>query len=200
MLKREFIEKLRDRLSGLPGKEAEEQIDFYSEMIDDLIEEGCSEAEAVAKIGPVEKLVGRILTDIPLSVLIKDRVRPQKRLSVLTIILLSLGSPVWLALVISAFAVVISVYASVWACLVSLWATFVAVGVAAVGGLFLGVINIFFSGLPMGLMLIGASVFCLGFSIFLYYACIYSSKWIIVLTKNIAVFTKKCIIGKGRTK
>ena len=50
MNKQEFLAQLRKQLSGLPLKDAEDRITFYSEMIDDRMEEGLSEPEAVSAI------------------------------------------------------------------------------------------------------------------------------------------------------
>ena len=50
MNKQEFLKNLRVSLSNLPQEEIEERIIFYSEMIDDRIEEGLSEEEAKAMI------------------------------------------------------------------------------------------------------------------------------------------------------
>ena len=50
MNKIEFMQKLKDGLAGLSPKDREEQLNFYSEMIDDRIEEGLSEEEAVAYV------------------------------------------------------------------------------------------------------------------------------------------------------
>lgn len=47
MNKQEFLVKLRKGLSGLPKEDIEERLTFYSEMIDDRMEEGLSEEEAV---------------------------------------------------------------------------------------------------------------------------------------------------------
>ena len=54
MYKQEFLDKLAKGLSGLPKTEREERVAFYSEMIDDRVEDGMSEACAVAQIGEVE--------------------------------------------------------------------------------------------------------------------------------------------------
>ena len=51
MTKQEFIIKLTLELHGLPKADIEERVGFYSEMIDDRIEAGLSEEEAVADIG-----------------------------------------------------------------------------------------------------------------------------------------------------
>ena len=42
MTKNEFLEQLRRGLSGLPMEDIDERLNFYSEMIDDRIEEGLS--------------------------------------------------------------------------------------------------------------------------------------------------------------
>ena len=57
MNKREFLVQLRKGLSGLPQDDIEERLSFYSEMIDDQMEEGFSEEQAVAAAGPVDEIV-----------------------------------------------------------------------------------------------------------------------------------------------
>ena len=57
MNKQEFVERLRKGLSGLPQDDIEERLTFYSEMIDDRMEEGLSEEEAVGEIGSVDDAV-----------------------------------------------------------------------------------------------------------------------------------------------
>ena len=56
-----FLGLLRQGLNGLPQEDIEERIGFYSEMIDDRMEEGLSEAEAVAGVGSVEEIVPQII-------------------------------------------------------------------------------------------------------------------------------------------
>ena len=57
MTKLEFLSALGKGLSGLPQDEVEERLNFYSEMIDDRMEEGLPEEEAVAQIGAVDEIV-----------------------------------------------------------------------------------------------------------------------------------------------
>ena len=47
MNKQEFLARLQKGLSGLPGEEIEEHLAFYSEMIDDRMEDGIPEETAV---------------------------------------------------------------------------------------------------------------------------------------------------------
>ena len=51
MNKQEFLEKLERGIADLPREDAAERLTFYSEMIDDRMEEGLSEEDAVAGIG-----------------------------------------------------------------------------------------------------------------------------------------------------
>ena len=46
MSKQEFLEQLRRGLPGLPREDIEERLKFYSEMLEDRMEEGLSEEEA----------------------------------------------------------------------------------------------------------------------------------------------------------
>lgn len=55
MTKEQFLRAVRERLTGLPQSDIDRSLDFYSEMIDDRIDEGLSEEEAVAAMGSPER-------------------------------------------------------------------------------------------------------------------------------------------------
>ena len=122
MSKQEFIARLQKGLSGVPKDEAEGRISFYAELIDDRMEEGLSEEEAVLAVGSVEDIIAQIVAEIPFVKIAKERILSKRRLGVGEIILLILGSPIWISLCVAAFAVVLSLYISLWAVIVSLWA------------------------------------------------------------------------------
>ena len=65
-------------------------------MIDDRMEEGLAEEEAVSSFGTPEEIADQILSEIPLSRLVRERVKPKRALKAWEIVLLVLGSPVWL--------------------------------------------------------------------------------------------------------
>ena len=67
MLKQEFLNALKEGLKGLPEKDIEERLTFYGEMIDDRIEEGRTEEEAVNEIGSVDEVVQQIVAETPLT-------------------------------------------------------------------------------------------------------------------------------------
>ena len=100
MTKHEFIKKLKVRLVKLPKTEVDERLNFYSEMIDDRMEEGLSEEDAVAALGTVEEIARQIVADIPLTKIVKERIKGRRRLRGWEIALLAALSPVWFPLVV----------------------------------------------------------------------------------------------------
>jgi len=61
MTKRDFLQTLEKRLGILPKAERDETIAYYRELIEDMMEEGCSEQEAVSRLEDIDLIVGRIL-------------------------------------------------------------------------------------------------------------------------------------------
>ena len=110
MDKNAFLDELREKLSGLPEEDIEERVAFYREMIDDRIEDGVPEEEAVEGVGTVDSVVEQIMSEIPLSKLVREKVKPKRSLKAWEIVLLVLGSPVWIPLLVAAAAVVFAVY------------------------------------------------------------------------------------------
>ena len=196
MTKQEFLAALKGALAGLPQDEIDGRIDFYAEMIDDRIDEGLSEESAVSEIGSVDLIAAQTLADIPLTKLAKQRIKPQRKLGALEIVLLALGSPIWLSLMIAAFAVVISVYAVLWAIIVSLWAAFAAIVGSAFGGLVAGIVLTALGNIYTGITLVAASLLLSGISIFAFFGCRAATKGIIILTKKFALAIKKAFVKK----
>ena len=193
MNKQEFIYELKSSLVGLPEEEVGKSIDYYSEIIDDYIEDGISEEDAVASLGNIDEVVSQIMLDIPLTKLVKAKVKPNRTLRVWEIILLVLGSPIWLSLLIAVFAVILSFYISLWAVIISLWAVFVSVAVCVPSCILVGV---FFYNIT-GVVMIATGLVCFGLSIFLFFGCKAATKGFLILTKNLVIWTKNRFI-KGR--
>lgn len=61
MNKEQFLAALRARLTGLPRADLERTLQYYAEMVDDRVEEGMSEQEAVADVGDPAELAEAIL-------------------------------------------------------------------------------------------------------------------------------------------
>ena len=196
MKRLEFILALHEKLSCLPQDDMEERLAFYNEMIDDRMEDGLSEEEAVAQIGNVDEIVSQILADTPLSKLVKEKIKPKKRRKVWQIVLLAVGSPLWVSLLIAAFAVAISLYAVLWVMVICLWAIFASVAACVLGGIAGGVLFAGNGNVLPGIAIIGAAIVCAGLSIFLFYGCKAATKGTALLTKKIILGIKHCFVKK----
>ena len=183
MTKREFLVTLRKCLSDLPKDEIEQQLNYYSEMIDDGMEEGLTEEEAVGKIGDLEEIIDQL----------PHPEKNKRRLTAGEITLLAAGSPIWVPLLIAAVAVAFSVYVSWWAVVISLWAAFVSLVAVAFAGIAAGVGFMVSGFVPSGLWMISAALVCAGLSIFLFYGCK-------CLTTGTLKLTKKILVGRKSKK
>lgn len=196
MNKQEFITCLRKALSGLPQGDIEERISFYNEMIDDRIEDGLSESEAVAAVGSIEEIVSQIVADTPFTKIAQERIRLKRRYNAFEIILIVLGSPLWITLLLAAFALFLSVYAVIWAVAISLWTVFAATIGCAFGGIVSGTVILTTLSAPSGIMLIGAGLICAGIAILAFFACTATTKLIAISAKSFAVGVKRLFIKR----
>ena len=182
MNKQEFLARLREGLSGLPKDDIDERVTFYGEMIDDRAEDGIPEEAAVEGIGDVEALVSQLRAELSLTKPVEETKEPKRKPWQTALIVL--GTPIWLSLLIAAFAVVFSVYIALWATVIALWAAFAALAVCAPACLAAGV-NFAVSGnTPTGIALIAAGIVCAGLSVFMFFGCKAASKGILKLTKQ----------------
>ncbi len=195
MNKQQFLEELRSGLSGLSQQDIDDRLTFYNEMIDERIEDGISEQDALDEIGSVDDVVSQIIAQVPLSKLMKEKVRPRKKLKTWEIILLVLGAPIWLSLGLALIAVIISLYVSIWSVIISLWGVFASVLGCCVGGILSGIV-ISFNDLS-GIAMIAVGIFCAGLSIFIFFGCKAATNGLLILTKKVALLIKMCFIKKG---
>lgn len=196
MTKEEFLAQLQNRLAGLPREDLEERLTFYSEMIDDRLEEGLTEEEAIAEIGSVQEVAAQILADTPLTKLMIERVKPKRSLKVWEILLLVLGAPLWIPLLITAIAVLFTVYAVIWTVALVLWSVMVAVFFVGLGGMIAAAVIALRDSILTGLSLFFAGLCLLGLSIFMFFGCKAATQGLLLLTKKIASGIKALFVGK----
>ena len=196
MNKDQFLEELRKKLSGLPQEDIEERLAFYSEMIDDRMEEGITEEEAVASLGTVDSVVEQIMSEIPLTKLVKQKVAPKRKMKAWEIVLLVLGAPVWIPLIIAALAVMLSVYIVIWAVVISVYAVDLSAAAGALSGL-AGIFVYLRAGNPAGMLFsFGGAIAFAGLAILLFFVCKWITKAVVKLTGRIFLGTKRSFVGK----
>lgn len=196
MTKMQFLMALHDRLSGLPRDEAEQRLSFYSEMIEDRMEEGLTEEEAVGAVGSVEDIAAQILEDVSLVKLAKEKIKPKRQMKAWEITLLAVGSIVWIPLLLAAVIVAGAVLISLWAILIALWVVFVSLIASGVAVTLGGVLVLLLGRGTIGIALIGAALICISLGIFCFYGCLAASKGAVALVKLCIRGIKKCLVKK----
>ena len=193
MTRQEFLSKLRIGLDGLSKKEVEERINFYSEMLDDKIEEGFLEEDAVSSLGSIDNIVAQIKREVSVN---NAKKVDKKSYKPWQVTLIALGSPIWLSILIALFAVIVSLYVVVWALVVTLWSIFVSFCAGAVAGA-LGIFYAFIGNPYTGIILFGTGLVLAGLAVFMYFACKYFTKLSLLLTKKGVKVIANCFSKKG---
>ena len=196
MTKKEFLSELRSKLQGLPPEDIDERVSFYEEMINDRMDEGKTEEEAVAEIGSVEDVVREIAKDTPLVKLVKEKMKPRRRIRAWEIVLIVLGFPLWFPLLITALVLIMVFWILVWVLVIVTYTVEIALSAASVAGV-VAFFAYFLNG-EMNYSAIGASIMCAGAAILFVFACIGATKGSIALTKGIITGIKMLFIGKKK--
>ena len=196
MTKVQFILALKDQLRGLSAEDAEKAIQYYSEMIDDRMEDGLSEQEAVAAIGDIDEIAQQIMEEQPLSKRVVAKLRPKRKLEGWEIALLIISAPIWLSLFIGLASGLFSTYMGVWAIIISLYAIGVALVASAVGGALAAIILCFTGQFVPALFVLGCGLACGGLSFFIFMGGKYTAKGTVWVTKKIFSWIRSLFVGK----
>ena len=214
MNKQDFLDALRRELRNLPEAEIEKSVSYYSEMIDDTVENGLTEEQAVTSLGPLDKIVGQIMLDAPINALVMSKIkerreqreapqspeRPEKKRSrsVLSTLLIIIGFPIWFPLLVTFAAVAFVFYVVLWVLVICLF----AVAVSLVAGAIWVIVAFILSPLagPGAIVAaIGAALICLGLACLLFPLAKLAAVGTAKLTSSFARRIKARIIG-GKKK
>ena len=166
MNKQEFLRTLERLLKSLPKQESQKMLDYYAEMIEDRMEEGMSEENAVEDLGDVGVIAHQILSTQPVKE--KKLSNPVKGLIVA---LLILGSPLWacialalLALILTGLLLILTGYILIWLIPV-LACVFMVVGLIVCCVSILGSPFVMASSFTTGLLQLGVGFVAAGLAI-----------------------------------
>ncbi len=186
MRKNEFTSRLRACLHTLDASEKENVIDFYLEQIDDRIDDGMTEEEAVASLEAPEEIAANVLLSFPQVKQAQEPQRqevlpePKRKFStaaiVLIVILAVLTSFIWLPVILGLVTAVLGIYVGVWAVIFAAGCCSIASLLSCISFLITGFAVIPQSG-AAALSHFGIAIACLGLFILLLLATIYSAKY-----------------------
>lgn len=197
MTKQLFLNELSAALHGLPREERYRTLSYYDELIDDRMEDGQSEEEAVESLGSPEQIAREILGEE------EPPVSTGTGRKVWMIILLVLGFPFWGSLLLAAAIVLLCVY-------ICLFLPAFVLGVMALAflaGALIGVVGTPFliwdvglltGGLPAGLFQLGMSVALLGLAVLSALGFYFTGKATVKAGRAIWRWIRRSFSKKGR--
>lgn len=198
MTKREFLDAIAEQLSGLPEENLRQALDFFSESIDDRMEDGMCEAQAVAAMGPVDEAAEQILLGTPLPRIVRERVRPKRKLRAWEIVLLALGSPVWAPLALAAAIVAAACYGVLWVVLACLYIADAALAVVGLAGL---VGTVFCIAQAMGvqaMLSLGFGLMGAGLAALFFFVCNAAARSTARATRRLALAMRAGFLKRGK--
>lgn len=198
MNKQEFLDALRSSLEGLPRKDIEASLEFYGEAIDDRMESGLTELEAVAEIGSVEEVAAQILSEMPLPKLIRARAKGSS--SGWQIALIVLGSPVWLPLLLATAILLLAVYIVVWSVVIVFYALDFTLAAGVIGCLAGTVQPLMQGNFPGAGLALGMGVICAGLAMLLFLGMGWVSKLGVRFHRAVLRRCKNRLAGRSHEK
>ena len=195
--KQDFLVRLEEELSDLPKEEKQRQLTRYTAKIDQKMETGLTEREAVAEMESIAKITSRVHAENPNFRYSGKTEGPDRSLPAWEIVLLALSAPIWITLLIVGFALLFSVYVVIWVAVISLWITMVSFMAGAVGSVVLSIWAFFQGNGLQGIVMLCAGSVLAGLSILLFFGCRAATKGAVILTKNIALWIKSLFMRRG---
>lgn len=195
----ELLEKMTHQLRRFSEEEVKRLVTFYDEMVQDRMEDGMTEEEAVASIGKIEDAVEAAMYDVSLPTLMKTRVRESREMApnrVLWMVLVILGFPIWFPLIMAFAVVILTIYLSIWITIASLFLVEISLAAAGTLGLFAGFMNIFVVSVPSGLFLTGMSLVCCALALLFFKPLLFLTRQLASATVSIARKVKSLFIRK----
>ena len=203
MKKEEFLAALRERLEVFPKDEAEGYLNYYREMIEDHVDDGFPEEKVIETLGSVDDIFAVILQETAITKLLKEKMKPKRKLKKWEILLLSVGAPVWvplaIALAATALSLILTLYIVLWALTVSLCVVELSLAVGGLGAVFASLPQLVAGGNTLAAgVLFSAALVCIGLSLALFHPIILAIKGTVALTKQIWLGIKSLIVRKEK--
>lgn len=200
MKKEEFLKKLKEELENANINNTNDIIEYYEEIIDDKIEEGITEKEAVSSIGSIDTIIKNELLDRPMTTIIKEKVKDKKEKAEkngtkpLLIALIILGIPVWVPLLIGLIGIIIGILCSVFGIIIALFASILGIGIASIACLFTCIVSIFTNSGHITLMVFSVGLILAGLVMLLIPFSALITKGIINIIKTLIKGIKKIFV------
>ena len=200
MNKNEYLDSIKSKLQGLPEKDIQSAIEYYEEAIEDRVEDGLTEEQAINAVGTPDEIAEKILLDSSIPKLITAKAKPKRTLKGWEIALIIIGSPLWLTVALCLLVVFLWVIIFIFCMILTVIAVVLALILGALGGVAGGIAQLF-NGYGMNaLITIGVSMVILGIGLLLSLPLKAAVTGLWNLIAKFIKWTKKKIIGSKKEK
>jgi len=202
MSKEEFLGSLNRLLKSLGKSEREKSLSYYNEIIDDYMEDGYTEEEAVEQIGPPGQIAQEILEEQQTQM----KTPMSRGMKGLIAVLLVLGFPLWGSLVLAGFCLVLSAVLLVLSAYIVIWCIPICTGAVSVAGLILSVVSmggaavIIFQNSAAGVIQLGVGMSSAGIFILTGLLTWILGKYFVKVTVRFSKWLAGIITGMRRKK
>lgn len=198
MTKKEFINELEKKMKGLPKEDIRDRLLFYNEMIDDYIEDGLTEEEAISKIGSSDEIVSKLIKETSLTKIVKEHVKPKRKLEAWEIILIVLTFPFWFPVLILILTLILVAVVLLWSMVIVGWSVFGSLVGASISALFNTIELLSDGNFVNSVGSFGFTLFLAGATIFLFFGAVWVTSQTAELTKKVIQKIKLIIINRGK--
>lgn len=198
MTKNDFLSRLSAGLADLPQDDIKRVLDYYNEMIEDYKEDGMTEEQAINAVGDIDEIISQVINETSLPKLINERIKRHRVLRAWEIVLLILGSPVWLSLLISVIACFIAVYAVIWSVVVCFYAVVLTFAALALAGIFGSVPLLAMGNVGLAVIFIGIGLMGAGFMVLFFSGSNWVTKAIVNLSGKFLLWVKTLFVRKEK--
>lgn len=213
MRKQEFMRRLSNCLVLLPETERQATLEFYIEQIDDRIDDGMDEEQAVASLESPEDIAAAILINrdadkdaAPLEMPHETANNSRKKvpyikiiIGILIIILLIMTGFIWAPIALILIAIPVTIYLGLWGILLSAAACTIGFAFAAVVLISIG-IGTFSTSSGAAISHVGAGIGCIGLGILCALIALYGSIALVKATKASFAWIGKKINERKRKR
>ncbi len=196
MNKIEFLFGLEKKLQPLPDAERQQSLEYYSEIIDDHMDDGMTEEAAVAACGNINEIAEQIIVDTPLTKLVKQKTKNRRRMQAWEIVLIVLGFPIWFSLAVAVFCVLLAISVVLWCVVMCIFVAGISCGACAFALSVAAIASMIAGNFMPGLFLLGCAMICAGLTILFFVLGRLCGKGVAKLHKLTFRGIKRCFIRK----
>lgn len=172
MNKEDFLKKLTDELTHIPPVEIVKAIGYYKESIEDRVDDGMTEEEAVRSLGSFEEIIKNIEDEVSLGSVVKDKVKRRVEQDnssgnnkLLLVVLAIVTFPIWGMACLVGVSLVFAFYVAIWGLFIAVLGTYFSAFVAGGILLFVGIFRAISLDILTGVAYIGVGLIFIGVTI-----------------------------------